>query len=290
MPSSIKKIPFPLILIICILILALNFISQSAKAQLSDKSNLSSNLSLIDQIPDLVQTDPKGNFARGGKSFCGPVAASNSLIWLKAGSKGAFTDTIAQYDVVNQLASVDYMKTDPIKGIGAVGLIRGIRKFVENDIGDKDFTLAYQGWRSKPKKSSTGISTPQLDWICSFVGPGKSAWINLGWYRHDKEKDEYERIGGHWVTLVGYGADEKGETNKQIIVVHDPSPRTGNDPNDYVLLTLLEKGTLSGKSTRLPRPAKGLYLMEGGMHIKSTADVAIIDGVVGLNLNSQTSP
>lgn len=282
MPSSIKKLLFPLILIIGTLTLVLNFTIPPAKAELSSNSDLS----VIDQIPDLVQTDPKGNFARGGKSFCGPVAASNSLIWLKAGSKGKFTDTVAQYGVVNLLASAEYMKTDPVTGIGPSGLIRGIRKFVENDIGDKDYLLDYQGWRSKPKGIATTVREPQIPWICSFVGPGKSAWINLGWYRHDKEKNEYKRIGGHWVTVVGYGADEKGAPNKQIVIVHDPSPRTGEDPNDYVLLTLLEKGTLVGKKSQLPRPAKGLYLMEGGMHIKSSADVAIIDGVVGLNLNT----
>lgn len=33
-------------------------------------------------LPDLTQTDPRGEFARGGKSYCGPVAVSNSLMWL----------------------------------------------------------------------------------------------------------------------------------------------------------------------------------------------------------------
>lgn len=241
-------------------------------------------LACIDQIPDLVQTDPKGNFARGGKSYCGPVAVSNSLVWLKAGSKGKVADKEAQYEVVNRLASAGYMRTDPVAGVGAVGLIRGVRRFVEEDIGDRDFTLAYQGWRSMPKGSDTGVRTPELDWMRTFVGPGKSAWINLGWYRHDKEKDQYERIGGHWVTVVGCGGDEEGRPHERIIVVHDPAPRAGQEPNEFVLLTPLKRGTLTGKGSGLPRPAKGLFLMGGGMHLKATADVAILDGVVGLDL------
>ena len=242
------------------------------------------DISAINDIPDLVQTDPEGRFARGGKSYCGPVAASNSLVWLQNGSNGPFTDRRAQHRVVNRLASPGYMNADPVSGVGAVKLIQGVRRFVREDLGDDDFSLAYQGWRSAPKEHFEGIREPRLEWIRSHIGPAKSAWINLGWYRHDKAADAYERIGGHWVTAVGYGVNEDGTPNPGVIVIHDPSPRTGKEPNDYVLLTKLQSGTLIGDSSRLPRPAKGLYRMGGGMHIKSTADVAILDGVVGLNL------
>ena len=52
--------------------------------------------------------------------------------------------------------------------------------------------------------------------------------------------------------------------------------------NDCVLLTEMKDGTMTGKN---PRPVRGLYRMEGGVHIKSSADAAILDGVVGLNLD-----
>lgn len=246
------------------------------------------DLSLIEQIPDLVQTDPKGKFERGGKSYCGPVAASNSLVWLKAGSDGKFTDTEKQYEVVNRLASPEYMKTDPVKGVGANGMIRGIRRFVEEDIGDKNYKLAYQGWRSTPEGHFNGVREPELEWIRSSVGRGKSAWLNVGWYRHHEEKDEYERVGGHWVTIVGYGADEEGKLSDRIIVVHDPSPRCGEHPHEYVILTPIKKGTLTGKKGETFRSSVGLFLMGGGMHIKSIADVAILDGVIGLDLDVET--
>jgi hypothetical protein len=246
-------------------------------------------LAVIHQIPDMVQTDPMGKFARGGRSYCGPVAASNSLVWLKAGRNEPFHDNAAQCKVVNLLASPEYMNTHPVKGVGAVGLIRGVKRFVENDIGDQDFQLSYQGWRSSPKGHFTGVKTPELDWIRSFVGPGKSAWINLGWYRHNKARNEYERIGGHWVTVVGHGADRNGRPNDHVIVIHDPSPRTGKDPHDFVVLRKLAGGTLTGNGSGLPRPAKGLFLMGGGMHIKSSADVAILDGIVGLDLHPAKS-
>ncbi len=241
-----------------------------------------SDVSLADQIPDLVQTDPKGKFARGGKSFCGPVAASNSLVWLKTGKKS--DDFNFQYSVVNKLASAEYMKVDPVDGIGAKGLIRGVSRYVEKDIGDSDFVLKYQGWRSTPKEHFTGVRDPQVKWIQGFVGMRKTAWINLGWYSYDAEKDEYVRVGGHWVTVVGYGVDEKGKPNERMIVIHDPSPRTGADPNDYVFLSDIKTGTLLRKNGSRYRSASGLLKMGGGMHIKSSADVALIDGVVGLDL------
>ncbi len=257
----------------------------SAFLSADEKSAASADISAIDQIPDLVQTDPAGNFARGGRSFCGPVSVSNSLVWLQAGSTVPFTDRKEQYDVVNLLASTDYMNADPVEGVGAVKVIRGVKRFVEADLSDSRFKLSYQGWRSTPKGHFSGVREPELEWIRSFVGRSKSAWINLGWYRHDKETNEYERVGGHWVTVVGYGVEESGKLNDQILVIHDPSPRTGKDPNDYVLFTKLKSGTMAVSSSRKPRPAKGFYLMEGGMHIKSTADVAIMDGVVGLDLD-----
>ena len=39
---------------------------------------------------------------------------------------------------------------------------------------------------------------------------------------------------------------------------------------------------MTGKN---PRPLRRLYRMESSMNIKSSADVATLDGVVGLNLD-----
>jgi hypothetical protein len=44
----------------------------------------------------------------------------------------------------------------------------------------------------------------------------------------------------------------------------------------------MKDGTMTGKN---PRPVRRLYRMGGGAHIKSSADAAILDGVVGLNLD-----
>ncbi|MDB2496133.1 hypothetical protein N9X25_03205 [Verrucomicrobiales bacterium] len=44
----------------------------------------------------------------------------------------------------------------------------------------------------------------------------------------------------------------------------------------------MKDGTMTGKN---PRPVRVLYRMEAGVHTRSSADAAILDGIVGLNLD-----
>lgn len=236
------------------------------------------------KIPDLTQTDPRGEFAREGKSFCGPVAVSNSLVWLfRSDLEEA---KMSHYDLVNHLASENYMNTHEVKGTGASGVMRGVRQFL-NDRKVKDYSLEFQGWRSVRGEFSSKIAEPKLDWIRRTLSEGGAVWLNLGWYRHDVKKLEYERVSGHWVTAVDFGKDESGNAAPNILIIHDPAPRAGKTPSrEFVTMTSLNSGKLVGKTRNLPRPAKGLYRMEGGMHIKPSADCAILDAAVSLRLKS----
>lgn len=95
----------------------------------------------------------------------------------------------------------------------------------------------------------------------------------MGWYKHDKKKDEYQRIGGHWVTLVG--------SKENQLILHDPSPRAGKKfSNEYVEYKKIESGKLVGNKTGLPTSAHAYIRLGEGMHIKKSADCAIIDGAV----------
>ena len=233
-------------------------------------------------LPDLTQTDPKGNFARGGKSYCGPVAISNSLMWLyreELNRSGA-----SQYDLVNQLASEKYMNTDPVKGTGPNGVMRGVKQFLKDrGLSDTDYSMQFQGWRSHRSEFSSGVKEPQLKWIRETLASGGAVWFNLGWYRKDEENDSYERIGGHWVTAIEAGRTPEGQPDPEIVVIHDPAPRAGQEATrQYVKMISLENGELIGKTRHLPRPATGLFQMAGEMCIKSSADCAILDGAVAL--------
>jgi hypothetical protein len=54
-------------------------------------------------------------------------------------------------------------------------------------------------------------------------------------------------------------------------------------------MTKINSGVLSGAVRNLPRPARNLYQMEDGMRLKRGAQVAILDGAVGLILKPKAS-
>lgn len=250
----------------------------------------------INSIPDLTQTDPEANFPAGGKEFCLHSAVTNSLMWLDSHGFPNLVDNTGdsfadQVKLAKLLASKTYMDTDPEEGTGTSGLIGGLKKYIASR-GYQIESLQYQGWRPLGKDvtdASVGL-LPNLDWMKHGIIGSGCVWLNVGWYKYDNSKDEYRRFDGHWVTLVGYGKDQNDNLDPNILIFHDPSPRAGKTfANEYVRAVRITTGTLTGKFKGLPRNAAGFYKLTEGMHIKSAADYAIIDGVVVLELQSPSS-
>ena len=234
---------------------------------LSSTSHATTNYA--NQIPDFTQTDLQGSHIGDGQQFCGPVAVSNSIVWL-SNFKGE------QVKLIEKLASPGYMNTSLQNGTGTAGLMNGIDR-IARELFKSYKRLEYQGWRKHPKRFSSAIKTPQLEWIKNGISSDSSVWLNIGWYKYDNWQKKYERIGGHWVTVVGHDRD--------VLVLHDPSPRAGKAfSNEYVQVHRLSSGTLTGKKAGLPISATGFYSLDEGMHLKSGADLAIIDGAVILEL------
>jgi C-terminal processing protease CtpA/Prc len=249
----------------------------------------------IYSIPDLTQTNKKANFPEGGGMYCLPVAISNSFMWfdsngfpnLVQNSGDLFSD---QVTLVNLLASKEYMNTSLKYGTGTTKLVRGVRKYIK-ERGYEISQLEYQGWREHPKEILCSSPIPILDWIKQGILGNGAVWMNVGWYKYNPGKDEYTRIAGHWVTLVGYGKNEQGQMDPNILIVHDPSLRAGKDfANEFVLVNRIHSGKLIGKWTGLPQSAVGYYKLTEGMHVKQGADCGVIDGAVVLRLKppSQT--
>lgn len=222
-------------------------------------------------IPDFTQTDVKGAGFGNGQQFCAPAAVSNSLAWLGR-------DSGSQKSLVTLLASADYMNTDLKIGTGTNELLRGVHKYVNEELGGYR-TLTYQGWRRHPTDYSTGIEIPELSFISRGVSERSAAWVNVGWYKVNAATKSYERVGGHWVTLVGYDLAAKQ------LVFHDPAPRAGyTKQSEHVSFRTLTGGRLTGKKNGLPTSAVGRLQLGQGMHLNGRADAAIIDGVVLLEL------
>ena len=224
---------------------------------------------MLYDVPDFTQTDVRGAGSGNGQQYCAPVAVSNSFIWLGDSNQ-------SQLRLIEKLASSDYMNTSLKNGTGTTGVLRGADKLAKEMFGGYA-QLEYQGWRKHPAQYSRGVKVPRLDWIVNGINEKSAVWVNVGWYRYNSATDEYRRIGGHWVTLVG--------ADRNRLIFHDPAPRAGRDfANEYVTISRVESGMLTGKKSGLPTSARGYIVLGKGMHIKSSADTAIIDGVVKLRL------
>lgn len=227
------------------------------------------DLVYINQIADFTQTDVTFAGSGNGQQFCAPVAVSNSLVWLSG-------NELEQVELISTLATRDYMNTSLNNGTGTTGVLRGVDKISKELFGGYA-VLEYQGWRKHPSQYSTGIKRPDVTRLKSTVSNRSAAWLNVGWYRYDKKRNEYRRLGGHWVTLVGSDTDH--------LVLHDPAPRAGKSfSNEFVEFRIIEDGRLVGNKVGLPVQAKGFLILEKGFHIKKGADYAILDGVVFLEL------
>ncbi|MCG7991227.1 MAG: peptidase C39 family protein [Candidatus Thiodiazotropha lotti] len=227
------------------------------------------DLAYINQIPDFTQTDVAFSGSGNGQQFCAPVAVSNSIVLLSG-------NTQAQIDLIALLASSEYMNTSLKNGTGTTGVLRGVNRIAEELFGGYS-KLEYQGWRKHPAKYSTGIVRPEITKLKNAISSRSAAWLNVGWYRYEKARDQYRRIGGHWVTLVG--------ADNEHLVIHDPSPRAGRVfSNEFVEYRTIDSGMLVGDKKGLPVEAKGYLMLGKGFHLKRGTDFAIVDGAVFFRL------
>lgn len=219
-------------------------------------------------IPDFTQTDVKGDAFGNGQQLCAPAAVSNSLVWLNG-------ESVDQRRLVLLLASESYMNTDLRIGTGTSELLRGVDRYLKEQFGGYR-TLSYQGWRGHPRAYSANVRLPTLSFIARGATERSAAWLNVGWYRVNAASKEYERIGGHWVTLVGY------DLGNDQLIINDPAPRAGR--TRHVSFRALTGGRLTGTKSGLPADARGYLQLGRGLHLHPRADTAIVDGVVLLEL------
>jgi hypothetical protein len=243
--------------------------------------------------PDFCQTDPAGKFPAGGGYFCGPVAAANSLMYLARNGfpelcPPATNDKESQIRMIHQLAAEDFMNTTGKRGTNPPRLMAGVEKFVAQ-AGYRVTRLEQTGWRDQTARFPAKSEIPTLAWIQQGIAAkGGAVWLNVGWYDRKPGSAEYQRIGGHWVTVVGCVPPQPHPPSPPAILLHDPAPRTGKAPlTQRVSLATLAEGQLlvkssSGKIRR--RDAAGFLTLNDGMKIKSGANTAIIDAAVLLQI------
>jgi len=233
-------------------------------------------------MPDFWQLDPRGHFADGGLMYCGPVAVSNSLAYLaRHGFPGLLPkgeDEHPQIDLINLLASPDYINTDPTRGSGPYNILRGVEKYVDQQ-GYRCATLAYEGWRKVgPYVKAT---RPDLAWIRdSILDPHGVVWLNIGWFTR-LDAGHYKRSGGHFLTLVGFDP-----SNPLTLLIHNPEMygrgAKASDPARFELrLKPMEAGTCESEDGQVQN-ADGLYEVSGPSLSLGHDKVAILEEAMAL--------
>jgi len=240
----------------------------------------------IDEIPDYLQVDlAYGGFPGAGAQYCGPVAASNPLMWLDDHGYDEIILNTAdrkedQHDLIEALGSSAYMDTSTDTGTNTHRFVLGLDNYLR-DAGYADHSLEYQGWWAVLPEYQTGVEAVDLQWIKQGVEGNTAVILNVGWYVYDAGTDTYTRDGGHWVAMVGYNHDGTGY-NPDFLVIHDSSPLAGiSFANEYVRLEPIESGTVQNGSAR---SAEGLYKLTEGMHMRLSIDYGILEGAVLLRM------
>ena len=239
--------------------------------------------------PNFIQTDQEGTFPGGGKEYCGPVAASNTFVWL---SKRGFPNLSPnsgdpkgdQISMIKTLGSNKYLQTNLVDGTGVNNFLDGVGKYI-HDCSYQYSSLQYEGCRKNSSKYPTVADKPSLRDIKLSLDGKSGVWLNIGWYKFDAKTNSYKRTGGHWVTVVGAGVSNSGQNAPNTIIIHDPSSRTCPDRlPEFLQLEEILDGQMSGKNDNARRSARGYYKIAAGMKISKKVDAAIIDGAVILKM------
>jgi hypothetical protein len=229
----------------------------------------------IDETPDLVQTCAAANFYKDGGLYCGPVAVSDSLVWLikKELLSYPYSNTEDQYSLVKMLATDKYLKTNKHEGTGVYSLTTGLQIFL-NDYGVTNSTIKHSGWRAC-KDEYQDQQDVTLEWIESHIKGTRVEWLNIGWYR--REGKVLRRVGGHWLTVVGY--------RNNTCYALDPSPRNGKKKVVHKLsISPAVTRDLNGNFKGLPATSEGMLEIKRGFKLKSIADICLIDSAVSLQI------
>jgi hypothetical protein len=101
-----------------------------------------------------------------------------------------------------------------------------------------------------------------------LINPKSTMILVWGRYKMDRGGDLI-RIGGHYVTLVGYGIDENNKIRKNTLIIHNPATGPKKPKQEYLKLRSLTDISDIKRSTKLKNGTTGWQnTAEGKMLIK----------------------
>lgn len=235
----------------------------------------------VELMPDLCQTDEAfRSLPYQGKYSCGAVAVANVLVALDRRGfdrliEGDVGSKAVQCTLLAELSAKPYLETTR-HGIGPIGIMNGLERFVEARGYHARFE--WTGWRHGGDYATARFVN--LDWLREGASGESNVVLNVGWYRRDEEQDLYVRVGGHYMTLVGY----RRQGDDFTYLIHDPAARSGPGKVTHeARLVPIPGGRLAPWKSYAQRSAEGHFLIEG-IVVKSTADAAILDGAIRVTI------
>ncbi|MCS7237869.1 MAG: BNR repeat-containing protein [Thermoguttaceae bacterium] len=237
-------------------------------------------LAKVELVPDICQTDPLfADLPDGGRNLCGPAAFVNILLALSRNGggqgDGSGAQEMAQARELLKLLVDRYLVMSP-QGIAPLPAMEGFERFLA-DHGYQS-RMEWRGWRRGGRFATAREIDP--DWLCRSIVDRSWAIMNVGWYRVDEASKQYQRFGGHWVTLVGY----RKQASEVLLFVHDPGRRSGpGKVTHQVHLRLIEDGYLAPWGGYGQQSARGIYRLEG-IVLHPQAHCALLDGVIRIEI------
>ncbi len=183
--------------------------------------------SRLDRMPDFSQTDRRLGLPNGGSKYCVPVATANVLVWLaeQRGYKKLLPirglSTIEKVaSVATELGSSRLMSTAPKGGTNLQKFVNGLSSFIKQS-GYNASIETYGPWRYR-NVARSNIGAPDMHEIRSEFAQGAGVWISVGFFREGNRSSDLRQIGGHMTTMAGFGVNERGATDRDVIILHDP--------------------------------------------------------------------
>lgn len=238
------------------------------------------------KIPDYKQTQKE--FPDNGSYYCGPTSAANAIKYLSNNGFKALAGNKPPLELIKELAS--FFKPDDKDGTTIIKMCDGLKRFVTSK-GYKIKHLEYQGYRPLDKTYKTK-NIPDIDRIKKAIEQNAVVLLCLGLYRKPVLKNAelvYERVTGHWVTMVGHS--HNGQTvDKDSLIIHDPLAEVNKTVNNmYLKLSKLDKGILQPLKvdieSQAPQNAKGFHQVLSGIdHLEYPEEVVVLDSAVILEM------
>ena len=191
------------------------------------------------RTPDISQKGlPNGN-------YCAPCAVANLLgQFHHRGLLALPSEFVSETDarggggvsrsdgrqLALRLGDDDHMQTKTKKGTNRYRLVNGLGRFVRQCC-TKDLRVGYVGIRDYDKKQLDAdlrehvdavSSVPTLERLKSKLARGEGVIILFGSYKPNADRSgRLERLGGHYVIAVGYGANPAGNLDARSVILHD---------------------------------------------------------------------